>query len=360
MIIRNKTLPLLVFVALTLSPQNAKMPYQSTLPEALANTTPALEEIWGEDSCETVIVKKKGYPFVSIACRGNYTKAMRTRFVDTLLKNFFTIKRETYKLKPQNGLYLYKTQYGNEIVYIKLFVREAFDLWPKTPVDGKQIALYIQNVRESRDLVKWRTLGVPLTFGVTVGRGNSRDLIGQISSYGDEVWLAVPLEDETIDVADGRLLTITEALDESKIGEYFNELALETSVTGISPLYCSRFCNNIPALRALFGAVQALNESQKLVVLDTMPTPNASPFYQTARIMNFRAFRAHPFLSGEPQACTHLQNFAAEGGENATRIIAIDAGDENAYNCLSRIAQTNTRTVDFVKISALSLTNRFR
>ncbi|MBV6494179.1 MAG: hypothetical protein LDLANPLL_02205 [Turneriella sp.] len=362
MILRNSLLFITTLAALSVSPRNARMPYQSTLPEALQNVTRDLENLWEEDACETVTVKKKGYPLTSIACQGNYTKAMRTKFIDILLKNFFTVKRETYKLRPQNGMYLYKTRYGNETVYFKLFVRDALDLWPKNPVQGKQIALYIQNVRTNNDLVKWRTLGVPITFGITVGRGDSKALIEQLSSYGDEIWLAIPLEDESIEIADGRLLTISEALDADKLAEYLESLEITEGVVGLSPLYCSRFCKNVPALRSLFNAINNLNEKRNLIILDTTSGSKdaIAPFYKTGRIMNFRAFRARTFVGNENGACASVQNFVSEKEVNATRIMSVDASDEKAYECLNKIARNKSTGVDFVKISSLSQTNRLR
>jgi polysaccharide deacetylase 2 family uncharacterized protein YibQ len=343
----------------TVSPGRARPALQSTLPEALAETTKELEALWAEDACETILIKKKGYPLASVACNGSYTASQRAKFVDILLRNFFTVKKENYKLRPQNGMYLYKTKYGNDVVYFKLFVRNAFDLWPKNPVQGKQVALYVQNVRASADLVKWRTLGVPLTFGVTLGRGDSKELMQQVSSYGDEVWLAIPLEDENTDIADGNLLTINEALDSEKLAEYLSILDDDDGIAGASPLYCSRFCKNVPALRALFSALRDKNDGKELVLLDADHHVTSS-FYETGRIMNFRTFRAQVMPDKKNNFCSTLESFAARSGENVSRVMAVDAADDTAFRCLKKISRSAKADVDFVKVSSLSVTNPFK
>ena len=141
--------------------------------DTVQETITQLEALWGENQCETITVRKKGYPLISIACTGNFDRARRAKFLDVLFKNDFQLKKETYRLRPQNGMYLYKTQQGRKNIYFKLYVRGALDLWPRNPVQGKQLAIYVQNVRAATDLVRWRTLGIPVTFGVTLGRGDS-------------------------------------------------------------------------------------------------------------------------------------------------------------------------------------------
>lgn len=332
---------------------------QARLSEAIGETAKELEALWGQDACETIVIKKKGHPLASVACSGSYSAAQRARFVDILLKNSFSVKRETYKLRPQNGMYLYKTAYGGRTVYFKLFVRNAFDLWPKNPVQGKQIALYVQNVRSSADLVKWRTLGVPLTFGVTLGRGDSKELMQQVAAYGDEVWLAIPLEDENTEIADGSLLTIADALNSEKLAEYLSILDDDEGITGASPLYCSRFCKNVPALRALFGALRDKNDGKEIVLLDADPHTTSS-FYETGRIMNFRTFRAQVMPNKKNNFCSTLENFAALRGENASRVIAVDAADDTAFRCLKKSGRSAQADLDFVRVSTLSVTNPFK
>lgn len=178
---------------------------KASVQDAMQEAITQLESLWGEGNCETIVVKKKGYPLASIACSGSYDNARRGKFLDTLFRNDFRLKSETYKLRPQNGMYLYKTVQAGRTVYFKLFVRNAQDLWPKNPVQGKQAAIYVQNVRSATDLVKWRTLGIPVTFGITFGRSDTQDLIGKVAAYGDEVWLAIPLEDDNTEIADGNL-----------------------------------------------------------------------------------------------------------------------------------------------------------
>lgn len=332
---------------------------RGALPEALEETSKQLEALWAEDACETIVIKKKGHPLASVACNGSYNAAQRAKFLDILLRNSFAVKNETYKLRPQNGMYLYKTAYGSQTVYFKLFVRNAFDLWPKNPVQGKQVALYVQNVRSGADLVKWRTLGVPLTFGVTYGRSDTRELLQQVAAYGDEIWLAVPLEDDNVELADGNLLSISDALNSEKLAEYLNVLDDDEGIAGASPLYCSRFCKNVPALRALFGALRDKNDGKEIVLLDA-DRSSTSSFYETGRIMNFRTFRAQVTPDKKNNFCANLRAFISLQGENVSRVMAVDAADETAFRCLKETSRTARADVDFIKVSSLSVTNPFK
>ena len=332
---------------------------QAAMQDTLQETIQQLESLWGEGLCETVVVKKKGYPLASIACSGSYDNARRAKFLDTLFRNDFRLKSETYKLRPQNGMYLYKTVNARRTVYFKLFVRNAQDLWPKNPVQGKQAAIYVQNVRSQADLVRWRTLGIPITFGITFGRSDTQDLLGKLAAYGDEVWLAIPLEDDNVDIADGSLLGISDALNAEKLNEYLKALDDDEGFHGVSALYCSRFCKNVPALRALFSTLREKNQDKEIIMLDT-DASEASSFYETGRIMNFRTFRAMVASPAKRPFCPAFKGFANLGEGSAARIMAVDAGDESAFNCLKKIMRSQPADLEFVKVSQMSLTNPFR
>lgn len=328
------------------------------LQDAIAETVTDIEALWPEAACESIVVKKKGKPLASIACSGNFDRAQRARFLDVLFKHSFSLQTETYRLRPQNGMYLYKTLHQRRVTYFKLFLRNAHDLWPRNPVVGRQIAVYVQNLRTSTDLLTWRTLGVPLTFGVTLGRSDSAELAGRLKQYGDEVWLAIPLEDDNIEIADGALLSISDALDSEKLAEYLKDVD-EDGVQGISPLYCSRFCKNVPALRALFGALREKNGERDLTLIDA-DSHERSSFYETGRIMNFRTFRAYYTDFDKANFCSALKSFAFSDKGNASRIMAVDAADTEAFRCLKDVMRKAKGAVDFVKVSQMSVTNPFR
>lgn len=328
------------------------------LQEAITETVADLEALWAEEACETVIVKKKGHPLATVACSGNFDRAQRAKFLDVLFKHAFVLQTESYRLRPQHGMYLYKTLFGRRVVYFKLFVRNANDLWPRNPVVGHQVALYVQNLRSLSDLVKWRTLGVPLSFGVTLGRSDTAAISEKLKEYREEVYLAVPLEDENIEVADGSLLTISDALTPEKLDEYLKDID-EEGVQGISPLYCSRFCKNVPALRALFAAMKEKNGERELTLIDA-DAHTESSFYQTARIMNFRTFRAYVTSPEKGNFCQALDAFLAEQIGSASRIMAVDAADAEAFACVKNITRREAQSADFVKISQMSVTNPFR
>lgn len=332
---------------------------QAATQDALHETIQQLESLWAEGQCETVVVKKKGYPLVSIACAGSYDSARRAKLLDTLFRNDFRLKSETYKLRPQNGMYLYKTVQSGHTVYFKLFVRNAQDLWPRNPVQGKQAAIYVQNVRSQADLVKWRTLGIPVTFGITFGRSDTQDLLGKLAAYGDEVWLAIPLEDDNVDIADGSLLGISDALNNEKLADYLKVLDDDEGFHGVSALYCSRFCKNVPALRALFSTLKEKNQDKDIILLDT-DVSEASSFYETGRIMNFRTFRAMVASPQKRPFCPAFRNFMGLNEASAARIMAVDAGDESAFHCLKKAIRSQPADLEFVKVSQMSVTNPFR
>jgi polysaccharide deacetylase 2 family uncharacterized protein YibQ len=329
------------------------------LEEKMRAATTEMESLWAEEACETVIIKKKGFPLASVACTGNFDNAQRAKFLDILFRHHFVLEKETYRLKPRNGTYLYKTAQGGRTVYFKLYVRDADDLWPRNPVKGKQVAVHVQNVRSASDLVRWRTLGIPLTFAVTYGRSDTGELLEKLEAYGEEKWLAIPLEDDRVDIADGNLLTIGDALDPEKLAEYLAALEETDGIDGISPLYCSRFCRNVPALRALLAAVKGKNGERALTLVDTDGNP-VSSFYETGRIMGFRTFRAHVTRPEKGNFCSMLRQFLEDAEANASRVIAVDAADEKAFRCLREITSGTAATVEFVRVSRLSLTNPFR
>lgn len=326
--------------------------------EKLRATAKELEALWSEAACESVIVKKKGFPLVSIACLGNYDKSQRERFLDVLFKQRFILEKETYRLKPQNGIYLYRTKHDKRIVYFKLYVRDAHDLWPKNPVLGKQLAVHVHNLRSQADLLRWRTLGIPLTFAVTYGRSDTMELLAKLEEYKEEKWLAIPLEDDQIEIADGALLTIADALDSEKLSEYLKSTEEIDGLDGISPLYCSRFCSHVPALRALLSALRERNGERALTLVDTDVNKNSS-FYETGRIMGFRTFRAFVTQPTKGEFCQALQSFLDLPEQSASRIMAVDAADEAALRCLKQTISA-AKAPQFVRVSAMSLTNPFR
>ncbi len=330
----------------------------SPLEEKMRETTTEIEALWPEDACETVVIRKKGFPLASVACAGSFDKARRAKFLDVLFRHKFILEKETYRLKPRNGTYLYKTMQGRNTVYFKLYLRDADDLWPRNPVNGKQVAVYVQNLRSKSDLVRWRTLGMPLTFGVTYGRGDTAELLEKLEEYNEEKWLAIPLEDDRVDIADGTLLTIGDALNPEKLSEYLAQLEETDGIDGISPLYCSRFCKNVPALRALLAAARSHNGERALTLVDADPNP-VSSFYETGRIMGFRTFRAYVTRPDKGNFCPALRQFLDAPEANASRVMAVDAADEQAFRCLREITSEAAR-VEFVRVSRMSLTNPFR
>lgn len=344
--------PLIVYLVLAcLAGANAV-----SLEEKMRDVTKEIESLWSENSCETVVIKKNGYPLASVACSGSFGAELRTKFLDVLFRHRFVLEKEIYRLQPQNGTYLYKTGYADSTVYFKLYVRDAADLWPRNPVTGKQVAVHVQNLHSAGDLVRWRTLGIPLTFSVTYGRVDTREILAKLGEYNEEKWLALALEDDRVDIADGNMLSIAEALDREKLGNYL--AAAQEGVDGISPLYCSRFCRNVPALRALIGTLREMNRERPLILLDT-ENATASSFYETGRIMGMRTFRTDRELGENGQFCRQLSRFLNSPAGNASRIFSVDAADKDAFRCLRRVTRAAAR-VQFMRVSQMSPTDSSR
>ncbi|MCS6972625.1 MAG: divergent polysaccharide deacetylase family protein [Leptospiraceae bacterium] len=330
--------------------------WAATLEEKYGTVGRALEQLWGDDACATVYLRKKGVPIVSIACVGDYDATRREKLLDVLFRHHFELQKESYRLRPRHGVYLYKTKSGGRTVYFKLYVREARELWPRNPLASKQLALYVMNLRSSDDLLRWRTLGIPLTFSVTVGRSDTAELLARLAEYGDEKWLSIPLEDDNTEITDGELLSIADALDSEKLESYLSIINDVDGVNGISPLYCSRFCRHVPALRALLSTARNKNGEQELSLLDTTHFAGSS-FYQTAKIMNFRVFTVHPM---QRDFCSELSEFINLKEDNIARVLAVDAGDEKALRCLAKLSRQRLLAVEFVRLSQLAQNSLLR
>ena len=112
-------------------------------------------------------------------------------------------------------------------------------------------------------------------------------------------------------------------------------------------------------MRALFGALRDKNDGKEVVLLDADPHTTSS-FYETGRIMNFRTFRAMVAQPHKRPFCPAFRNFTHLNEASAARIMAVDAGDENAFNCLKKVIRSQPADLEFVKVSQMSVTNPFR
>ena len=88
---------------------------------ALEKVSRELKSIWPPDECAAYITRNSGFPMVSLACVGNFSKTERALSLDVLFKTGFALKDESYQLNPDSGLYLYKTEHpigsGNYVFF---------------------------------------------------------------------------------------------------------------------------------------------------------------------------------------------------------------------------------------------------
>lgn len=250
-----------------------------------------LSGIW-PDQCAFVVIRHNGFPLISIACKGSYRAEDRDKFLHSIFKAGFILREETYKLSPNQGLYLYKTEYpvgSDNLVFIKLYFRDATFLWPKTPFYKGHLAIFVQDIYRVKDLLKWQSLGIPLSYGVLPRKRGSRMVVQNLKKYSQgEFWFSLSLEPNEADSLKGKFLSTGDALRKDKLKKYLDEFFTEMgTVPRVSTRMGSRFTANVFAMRAL---LTALKERKVTHFLDTVSI-RASVGHRTAQIMSFNAYR---------------------------------------------------------------------
>ncbi len=257
----------------------------------LSTVGTSLTELWPDKSCASFVTRHSGYPLVSLACRVGYSKNDRAQFLDAIFKRGFILKKESYKLSPDYGFYLYKTEYpiqSGRYVFFKLFFRDAKYLWPKTPFIIGRLAIYVQDVYRLKDVIRWQTLGIPLSYGVITHRKQSKEIAEKVREYNQELWMSLSLEPYRTTPLVGKMLTLKDGLDDDKRKTYLDEAFDQLGqVIGVSNRMGSRFTANVYAMRKLLSDLQ---ERGIKAYLDTR-TNKKSVAYETAQVMSMQAYR---------------------------------------------------------------------
>lgn len=315
-----------------------------------------IEELWPEKQCAHEISFYSGYRMLSIACTGDFTVYSRRKILDLFFKNRLVMKKESHRLDKKSGLYLYKLQtQSGRTSFVKLYVRDARILWPIHERSLPQVAMYVQNINSSEQLVEWQTLGYELTYGVTPGRKDTIALIDQVNRYGQEAWIRLAMESaeepQEGKFLESRMLTINEGRNVSELGLYLDSVIPEGGiVTGVSSYEGSTFLNDVISLRNLFSQLRRRGIHY---FLDTQEA-SMSGGYDTARIMSLNAFRVDYHLPEDKKEMLEIWKAAMlKARESGAVIIVVDALNYKALEFLKEYAPTVEKIFEFSFISEL-------
>ncbi|MCS6985296.1 MAG: divergent polysaccharide deacetylase family protein [Leptospiraceae bacterium] len=340
---------LLVLLAKGISASESQQLYTKNLPQ-VAND---LLKIWPERQCAYYIGLERGYPMLSMACRGNYSASERRLFLDTLYRHGFFLQEESYKLFPGSGTYLYKTEhslFADKPIFIKLFLRQSRFLYPQMPVTSPQIALVVLDLYREEDLANWQSLGIPLTYAITPLRQESALLRQKIESYGQDVWLNLRLEPEKLQPSHGKVVTVADVLDQALLEKLSQDLknSLGDKVTGATYTYGSAFAKNVFAIRSLLSMLRDLSVEY---FLNTASFPG---FLDTARIMSFRSYQADVMINNKARDLRKdFERAKSIAKKNGYAIVVVEAANKNFFHFLKELLKKKSadkKSVMFLKM----------
>jgi len=327
---------------------------QSTVLSAVGQSIGAL---WPEKSCASYVTRHSGYPLVSVACRLGYSKKNRRQFLDAIFKRGFILKNENWDLKPSYAFYLYKTEYpiaSGRYVFFKLYFRNATYLWPKTPFIEGRVAIFVQDLYRMKDLVRWQTLGVPLSYGVVTHKRETAKISETVRNYRQELWMSLSLEPRRMSPLIGKVLTLKAGLDKEKRTAYLDEAFSQVGpMRGVSNRMGSLFTSNVFAMRTLFKDLKTRKVTH---YLDTM-TAKHSVGFETAQVMSMKAFKRDYILDHVNTQEALLDNWRRvlqRLKETGYAVVVVHAGNWKAFEFIkSQVKIRRARQIHFVMVSAL-------
>ena len=298
----------------------------------------SLVQIWREKSCSYYTANERGVPVVSVACTGNYTDTEREKWLHTLFSHKYFLKSEKYRLQPGSGIYVYKTEYpegSGALVYFKLYIRNATALYPRMPASGNQVAIYVQDLAELQDLIRWQTLGIPLTYGIIPAKKESQVLLQKVIEYGQEPWISLPLEPKVADATDGRTLSIQETRNPEEFESFLKEYLEDTEkIKGVSHRLGSLYTTNVFAMRALLEKLRS-DEKKVIRYLDSTAYQDSVAF-DTAKIMSFQAYKASANQIVDREKFNAFWNHLSTDSVQRTHILVVSASDVEFFETLKR------------------------
>lgn len=317
---------------------------------ALEKVSRELKSIWPPDECAAYITRNSGFPMVSLACVGNFSKTERALSLDVLFKSGFALKDESYQLNPDSGLYLYKTEHplgSGNFVFFKFYFRGATVLWPKTPVPQNQFALVVRNLKSISELIQWQGLGIPISYTVQPFFDSSKDLATKVREYQQEIWLELLLESSKMVGNDLNVLTVKQAMNPSELVSYLKKsLSYVPQPSGITHAYGDEFAEHVYVMRTLLREVKSL--SGNTYYLDSEPTSNSVGF-QTAKIMNLKAYYPDFDLSEykAEQVKKLWQKITAQSQRNNAVVVQVSANSHEVYKALKELIKDESMKLRF-------------
>ena len=324
----------------------------------LSTVAEELAALWPEKGCAHYVTRYSGEPLISLACKGDYTSRERQQFLDDIFKKGFILKEQTEKLSPRSGFYLYKTEYplgSGKLVFIKLYFRDAVFLWPKTPFNDGSVAVFVEDVYRLKDLVKWQSLGVPLSYGVVPHKRETREVSEKIRTYKQaELWMSLSLEPVKMSPLRGKILRVGDAMDPEKLKTFLDESFAEVGeVKGVNNRMGSLFTKNVYAMRRL---VAALKEREVDYFLDTQTT-RSSVAYETAQIMSMHAFKRDYILDHHTNLQYLQKNWAYTMKalkDKGWAIVIVHAGNWRSYEFIKEmIRKKRINKIQFIHVSQI-------
>ena len=312
-----------------------------------------MEKLFPYKNCATFVTRKSGYPLVSMACRRGYSAEDRDKFLDFLFKSGFVFKKESYRLKEGSGLYLYETENpksSGNIIYIKLFFRDARYLWPRTPRKLGHLAIFVTDLYSTKDLIKWQSLGIPLTYGVLPFRKNSKLVAQKVRDYHQKLWLPLSLEPKAMRPTLGRVLTIKDSFDEEKLAQFVND-ALESlgEFEGICTRLGSTFTTSVLAMRSVLAPFKAKGVKY---FLDNLSS-RKSVAYETAQILSFETYKRDTILDHKwSKMKAHWKKTIARIKKNGFAITVVHAANNSTFRFLQK--QLKSKIVQRIEMKYLT------
>lgn len=331
----------------------------------------AILELWDDgsgDTCSSVVSSKKGYPFISIACEMDFGSNQRKKFLDTVFSYNAVLKMEDYQINRRSGIYLYKLEYpanSDSYVYVKLFFRNAYNLYPEKLQKYKKMFVLINGLENENQLFRWQTLGIPLAYGVLPRDKESGELTEKISTYNQEIWLALNLENNDYEDMVENNLNVETALDSTVMNAYLNDILsqmqfysednpqkrlLAKNIHGLVFQTDSSIQNNIYAARSLLKNLHSRGLDKLLLTGFDSDDDVAT----TSEILGYKNYKTTIYIddaTSKDEIQRILNNIDKSFSANTHVILTIDADNIDAYNILRSKIRQMEKSILFIPIS---------
>ncbi len=332
----------------------------------------AILQLWDDgkgDVCSSMISSRKGYPFISIACERDYSEKDRQKFLDVLFSYNASLKNEDFEIKKKSGIYLYKVEYPSQsgsYAYIKLFFRNAYDLYPDMLKRNKKISIFVKDLATKEELFLWQSLGVPIAYSVIPNNDQSREIAEKISNYNQELWLSIDLSEGIQESIIENSLSEKNAGDPEVMNQYLNNLLgqlqyfdekeegkslLAKNISGFVFSQEADYLQNIYALRMLLENVKS-RQINSILMTGMESDGVVKP---TALVMGYGVYNSTLIIQ-ENQSRKYLES-AIYGDlkksleNNGYALLVLDAQNTGAANYLKSVIRKMEKDYIFMPVS---------